>query len=86
MVGGEGEEMNADKATIIRYKAYLKLKQKRCDELLKALMSANELCRSVHAIAERNGEKTNWTAFKKKLSKSLSIQHKVIYKETQNEP
>lgn len=73
--------MTKDKATIIRYKAYLKMNQKRCDLLLKALVSANDLCRSAKSIAGRKGVETNWKAFNKKLSESLLLQHKVLQKE-----
>lgn len=73
--------MNPGKATIIRYKSCLKIKQKKYDKLLKALLSANDLCRSAHAIAEREGKNTNWKAFKARLSKSLKVQHAAIYGE-----
>lgn len=44
-------------------------------ELLK---EANELLRSAHAIAARNGEKTNWEGFKASLEKVLITQSKVL--------
>ena len=43
-----------------------------------ALKHANCLCRSAMSIAERNGTKTNWKAFKTKLQGSLALQHKVM--------
>lgn len=44
-----------------------------------ALEDANSLCRSAHSIATRKGLQTNWDAFLGKLSRSLKLQHKLIY-------
>ena len=46
-----------------------------------ALESANEMCRSAMAVAERAGTSTNWEPFKRKLAKSLKLQHSVMYPE-----
>lgn len=70
--------MTSDEATIIRYKAYLKITQKQRDRFLRALISANDLCRSAASIASREGKDTNWKAFNKKLTKSLRLQHVAI--------
>ena len=44
-----------------------------------ALENANDLCRSMHAIARRKGESTNWDAFLKQLEAGLIFQHQVMY-------
>jgi hypothetical protein len=44
-----------------------------------ALVEANELCRSAHSIAQREGTQINWDAFRKNLKLSLEKQHKLIY-------
>ena len=40
------------------------------------LLEANELLRSAYAIAQRNGEQTNWEAFRNQLKQALEAQHK----------
>ena len=45
---------------------------------LEALKSANSLCRSMSAIADREGEQTNWESFRNKLTESLALQHTVL--------
>ena len=42
------------------------------------LKEANDLLRSAHAIAERDGNATNWSAFKNKATKLLKKHHKVL--------
>lgn len=42
---------------------------------LKMLREANELLRSVHSIAKRRGESTNWDAFSVKLNGVLAEHH-----------
>lgn len=44
-----------------------------------ALKGANEICRSMAAIADREGAETNWEAFRKQLAKQLKIQHAIQY-------
>lgn len=47
--------------------------------LVRALNDANEVCRSAMAIAERDGNETNWTAFRCRCRSSLALQHAVMY-------
>jgi len=49
---------------------------------LDALIQANQLCRSMNSIAEREGKQTNWVAFKKQLSEALLVQHQLMYPKT----
>jgi hypothetical protein len=48
---------------------------KATKRLEKMLLEANELLRSAYAIAQRNGEETNWEAFRGQLKKALDAQH-----------
>jgi len=48
---------------------------KATKRLEKMLLEANELLRSAYAIAQRNGEQTNWEAFCGQLKKALDTQH-----------
>lgn len=48
------------------------------DAAMSMLKEANDLLRSAAAIAERDGEKTNWTAFRNKVKAGLKKQHKVL--------
>mgnify|MGYP003439865807 FL=1 len=43
--------------------------------LEKMLLEANDLLRSAYAIAQRNGEQTNWEAFRSQLKTALEAQH-----------
>jgi hypothetical protein len=60
--------------------------------LLIALMEANEICRSMHAIAERIPNQgavalyANWPAFKTQLNRALENQHKVLWPEAKHWP
>lgn len=47
-------------------------------ELTTALENANEILRSAHSIADRNGERTNWTSFKDNVQKALFEQHRIL--------
>lgn len=49
------------------------------DELSDALAKANDICRSMHAIAERAGEETNWEAFRDRLDVALKEQHAIMF-------
>lgn len=49
------------------------------DQLHDALKSANEICRSAFQIANRDGQATNWEAFRGQVHKSLALQHRVMY-------
>ena len=49
------------------------------DELSDALAKANDICRSMHAIAERAGEDTNWEAFRDRLDVALKEQHAIMF-------
>ena len=40
---------------------------------------ANSLLRTTYQIAQRNGERTNWIAFRKRLTAELKRQHKIMY-------
>lgn len=51
------------------------------DRYRHALESANEICRSAFAIADREGQTTNWQAFRARAKESLAIQHRVLYPE-----
>lgn len=42
------------------------------------LKEANDLLRSAHAVAERNGRETNWQAFRKRLQEVLVKQSKLL--------
>ena len=54
---------------------YFAEKMFELQECKKLLMNANELLRSAYAIAQRNGEQTNWEAFRGQLKKALDAQH-----------
>jgi hypothetical protein len=47
-------------------------------ELEEALHHANDMCRSAMAIANRDGDATNWEGFRGRLAESLLRQHQVI--------
>ena len=49
------------------------------DKLSDALAKANDICRSMHAIAERAGEETNWEAFRNRLDAALKEQHAIMF-------
>jgi hypothetical protein len=42
------------------------------------LIEANSMLRSAYAIAERDGENTNWEAFRARCMEVLVIQHEVL--------
>lgn len=44
------------------------------------LRAANDICRTMSSITERQGKATNWEGFKSKLDQQLDIQHKLLYK------
>lgn len=48
-------------------------------ELMDELMQANGLLRSCHAIAERDGESTNWRGLQSQLSQRLKAQQAMLY-------
>lgn len=48
-------------------------------ELFTLLSDANDLCRSVYSIANRDGKATNWEAFRAKLGESLERQRKGLH-------
>jgi hypothetical protein len=54
------------------------IQQKKIAALIKALGSANQICRSALAIAKRRGNRTNWEALEKQLMKQLSMQAKLL--------
>jgi len=66
-------------------KLYLELSQiataktAREIELRNVLERANDVCRSMHAIAEREGAETNWPAFKAQLKAALQEQFAFIH-------
>lgn len=43
------------------------------------LAEANEICRSAHEIAKRDGADTNWEAFRNRLTVALMNQHSIMY-------
>ena len=43
------------------------------------LEEANEICRSSHEIAKRDGAETNWEAFRNRLTVALTNQHSIMY-------
>ena len=45
-----------------------------------ALRDANELCRSMNAIVEREGKDVNWDAFRNQLGMQLELQHILLAK------
>jgi hypothetical protein len=47
--------------------------------VMEALISANDMCRSMYAIASRKSDGTEWGNFKTGLLESLLLQHKVMY-------
>lgn len=47
---------------------------------------ANSLLRSAYSIASRNGEQTNWDAFKNEVYKELVEEHKIKNSPDNNEP
>jgi hypothetical protein len=68
-------------------KLYLELSQiataktKRELDLFKEVEESNGLLRSAFQIAERNGFKTNWDAWREQLSKTLNRQHRLMFPE-----
>ena len=44
-----------------------------------ALRRANDICRSMHSIAERDGLETNWPAFRTRLTQELDVQHALLF-------
>jgi hypothetical protein len=48
------------------------------DRLMEMLKEANEILRSAHSIASRDGNATNWGAFLKRVCAVLEAQHKVL--------
>lgn len=48
-------------------------------ELTEALRAANDLCRSMHSIAARDGAKTNWFTFRRRLDEQLKVQHAILW-------
>lgn len=49
------------------------------DELTKMLFESNELLRSSYSIALREGQETNWPAYKTKLYELLKRQQQYLY-------
>lgn len=49
---------------------------------LEALVHANQMCRSMNSIVEREGKDTNWAAFRARLKDCLELQHKIMYPKT----
>lgn len=56
------------------------IQQKKITALTKVVKSANQICRSALAIAEREGKEVNWKAFEKQLKKQLIIQLEILNK------
>lgn len=54
------------------------IRQDTIDLLKDGLSSANDLCRSLHAVVKRQGIQTNWEALLTQLEKSLKLQHDVM--------
>lgn len=48
------------------------------DKLMKMLKEVNDVLRSAHSIASREGKETNWPAFTKRVAAILEQQHKMI--------
>lgn len=48
-------------------------------DLLKAVQKANNICRSMHAIAGREGGDANWPALQVKLNEILDEQHAILH-------
>jgi hypothetical protein len=44
-----------------------------------ALMEANGLLRTAHAVAKRDGKETNWPAFRDRLTEHLHRVHRICY-------
>ena len=51
------------------------------DRYREALESANKICRSAFAIADRDGKTTNWQGFRARCKDSLAIQHAALFPE-----
>ena len=64
--------MNAE--TVLRRALVNEIKR-----LSATLAEANELCRSAHEVAKRDGAETNWEALRNRLSVGLANQHAVMY-------
>lgn len=48
------------------------------------LAEANEVCRSAHEIAKRDGAETNWEAFRNRLRVALANQHAIMYPKSED--
>ena len=63
---------DANEIELLKYIGELEHELRTCKKIL---LEANELLRSAYAIAQRNGEQTNWEAFRTQLQKALQAQH-----------
>jgi hypothetical protein len=64
--------MNKDEATITRYKAYLKVKQKKCDLLEKLLIKAAPIiCSYLCPCVKKSGEEWSHSDLCKEIRSAL---------------
>lgn len=53
--------------------------EEKCTYEQELILKANEMLRSAYSIADREGNDTNWKAFKNKLKWVLDEQHRYLY-------
>jgi hypothetical protein len=68
--------MNEDQATIVRYKAYLKVKQRKCDKLEKLLQKvAPIICSYLCPCVKKDGEVWTHGELCKEIQIALGLSH-----------
>jgi hypothetical protein len=75
---GQGRAKILEAADAIRSEDALAGQRAYAAFLKNHLVRANEICRSMHAIAERDGRETNWAAFRDQLNDELNAQQAIL--------
>ena len=60
--------------------------QEKCRKYKEMLFEANDVLRSAHSVASRDGLQTNWQAFRELLDKTLKDQHAVLWPSSDQDP
>ena len=76
-IDGAREVVGKDKATVSGQIVLGVLED--LEGLIYEIKESNSLLRSALMIAKRDGEKTNWEAFRKQLEIALARQHVMLY-------
>jgi hypothetical protein len=59
--------------------SYIIQLNEKIERLIIEVKESNQLLRSAYSIAKRDGNETNWEAFRNQVSIALERQHKMIY-------